>query len=197
MRTVVEEEGDKKMNPILLAFIGTMITFLATVIGSAFVFFFRNGISPFYQRICLGFAAGVMIAASVWSLLIPAIEMAEEQGKIGWIPAAGGFIFAVVLAATYLTTRWMGGMQRGRQNNKNLHVIETISVGNNKMISIVEAGSVYLVVSVGKEEVHLLAQLKRDQLKDFSFELEQSGKKQDSFAEILNQLKDKLPKKQG
>ena len=93
------------------------------------------------------------------------------------------FIFAVVLAATYLTTRWMGGMQRGRQNNK--------------MISIVEAGSVYLVVSVGKEEVHLLAQLKRDQLKDFSFELEQSGKKQDSFAEILNQLKDKLPKKQG
>ena len=92
MRTVVEEEGDKKMNPILLAFIGTMITFLATVIGSAFVFFFRNGISPFYQRICLGFAAGVMIAASVWSLLIPAIEMAEEQGKIGWIPAAGGFI---------------------------------------------------------------------------------------------------------
>mgnify|MGYP000169941065 CR=1 FL=1 len=107
------------------------------------------------------------------------------------------FIFAVVLAATYLTTRWMGGMQRGRQNNKNLHVIETISVGNNKMISIVEAGSVYLVVSVGKEEVHLLAQLTRDQLKDFSFELEQSGKKQDSFAEILNQLKDKLPKKQG
>ena len=85
----------------------------------------------------------------------------------------------------------------GRQNNKNLHVIETISVGNNKMISIVEAGSVYLVVSVGKEEVHLLAQLTRDQLKDFSFELEQSGKKQDSFAEILNQLKDKLPKKQG
>ena len=100
------------------------------------------------------------------------------------------FIFAVVLAATYLTTRWMGGMQRGRQNNKNLHVIETISVGNNKMISIVEAGSVYLVVSVGKEEVHLLAKLTRDQL-------EQSGKKQDSFAEILNQLKDKLPKKQG
>ena len=107
------------------------------------------------------------------------------------------FIFAVVLAATYLTTRWMGGMQRGRQNNKNLHVIETISVGNNKMISIVEVGSVYLVVSVGKEEVHLLAQLTSDQLKDFSFELEQSGKKQDSFAEILNQLKDKLPKKQG
>ena len=101
MRTVVEEEGDKKMNPILLAFMGTMITFLATVIGSAFVFFFRNGISPFYQRICLGFAAGVMIAASVWSLLIPAIEMAEEQGKIGWIPAAGGFILGGLFIYIY------------------------------------------------------------------------------------------------
>ena len=79
------------------------------------------------------------------------------------------FIFAVVLAATYLTTRWMGGMQRGRQNNKNLHVIETISVGNNKMISIVEVGSVYLVVSVGKEEVHLLGTAYEGSIKRFLF----------------------------
>ena len=117
MRTVVEEEGDKKMNPILLAFIGTMITFLATVIGSAFVFFFRNGISPFYQRICLGFAAGVMIAASVWSLLIPAIEMAEEQGKIGWIPAAGGFIlgglFLYILDKMLPHLHLMSGLTEG------------------------------------------------------------------------------------
>lgn len=117
MRTVVEEEGEKKMNPILLAFIGTMITFLATVIGSAFVFFFRNGISPFYQRICLGFAAGVMIAASVWSLLIPAIEMAEEQGKIGWIPAAGGFIlgglFLYILDKMLPHLHLMSGLTEG------------------------------------------------------------------------------------
>ena len=117
MRTVVEEEGDKKMNPILLAFIGTMITFLATVIGSAFVFFFRNGISPFYQRICLGFAAGVMIAASVWSLLIPAIEMAEEQGKIGWSPAAGGFIlgglFLYILDKMLPHLHLMSGLTEG------------------------------------------------------------------------------------
>ena len=117
MRTVVEEEGDKKMNPILLAFIGTMITFLATVIGSAFVFFFRNGISPFYQRICLGFAAGVMIAASVWSLLIPAIEMAEEQGEIGWIPAAGCFIlgglFLYILDKMLPHLHLMSGLTEG------------------------------------------------------------------------------------
>lgn len=105
-------------------------------------------------------------------------------------------IFAFVLGITYLTTRWMGGFQKSRSNNKNLHVIETISVGNNKYISIVEAGTVYLVVSVGKDEVHLLTQLTREQLKDFSFEHQGEKETQESFAEILGKLKDKLPKKQ-
>ena len=77
-----------------------------------------------------------------------------------------------------------------------MHIIETIGVGNNKMISIVEAGTVYLVVSVGKDEVHLLAQLTREQLKDFSFESQQKTvETQESFSEILSKLKDRLPKK--
>lgn len=105
-------------------------------------------------------------------------------------------IFAFVLGVTYLTTRWMGGFQKSRSNNKNLHVIETISVGNNKYISIVEAGTVYLVVSVGKDEVHLLTRLTREQLKDFSFEHQGEMEKQESFAEIFGKFKDKLPKKQ-
>lgn len=78
-------------SPILLALAGTLITFAATTLGSSFVFFFRGDINQKMQRVFLGFAAGVMIAASVWSLLIPAINMAEEQGITGWIPAAGGF----------------------------------------------------------------------------------------------------------
>ena len=105
-------------------------------------------------------------------------------------------IFAIVLGITYLTTRWMGGFQKSRSNNKNLHIIETINVGNNKYISIVEAGTVYLVVSVGKDEVHLLTQLTREQLKDFSFEHVEEKESQESFTEILEKLKDKLPKKQ-
>ncbi len=104
-------------------------------------------------------------------------------------------IFAFVLGITYLTTRWMGGFQKSRSNNKNLHIIETINVGNNKYISIVEAGTVYLVVSVGKDEVHLLTQLTREQLKDFSFEHVGEKESQESFTEILEKLKDKLPKK--
>ena len=105
-------------------------------------------------------------------------------------------IFAFVIGITYLTTRWMGDIQKGRNHNKNLRIIETIGVGNNKMISIVEVGTVYLVVSVGKDEVHLLTQLNREQLKDLSFDEQKSCKiQQESFSEILSKLKDKLPKK--
>lgn len=80
------------LHPVLSAAIGTGFTFLMTALGAAVVFFFRGEIKASFQQVFLGFAAGVMIAASVWSLLIPAIDMAEEQGMIGWIPAAGGFV---------------------------------------------------------------------------------------------------------
>ena len=84
------------LNPIVLALLGTTFTFLATSAGAAMVYLMRKDVNPNIQHGFLGFAAGVMIAASVWSLLIPAIEMAEKQGVVGWIPAAGGFIFGGV-----------------------------------------------------------------------------------------------------
>ena len=80
---------------LLWAAAGTGFTFLMTTLGAASVFLFRKRNSMLLQRVFLGFAAGVMIAASVWSLLIPAIERAEEAGQIGWIPAAGGFAIGV------------------------------------------------------------------------------------------------------
>ena len=67
---------------------GTGFTFAMTSLGAAMVFFLRRKSSALLQRIFLGFAAGVMIAASVWSLLIPAIEEAEAAGGIGWICTA-------------------------------------------------------------------------------------------------------------
>ncbi|MCI7323798.1 MAG: flagellar biosynthetic protein FliO [Lachnospiraceae bacterium] len=103
-------------------------------------------------------------------------------------------IFAFVLVLVYLVTRWMGVIQKGQSYNKNLHIVETIGVGNNKMISIVEAGTQYLVVAIGKDEIHLLAKLSREELKDFSFEEEKSP--QESFSEVMKKLKEKLPKKQ-
>lgn len=80
---------------LLYAAAGTGFTFLMTSLGSALVFFFRKQASHSIQRVFLGFAAGVMIAASVWSLLMPAIEQAEASGTPGWLPAAGGLVLGV------------------------------------------------------------------------------------------------------
>ncbi|MDD3336738.1 MAG: ZIP family metal transporter [Eubacteriales bacterium] len=84
------------MSPLLLAFLGTMFTFFGTALGAAMVFLFRKEIPETSQRIFLGFAAGIMIAASVWSLLLPSMDMAAEQGVLKWIPAAGGFVIGTV-----------------------------------------------------------------------------------------------------
>ena len=83
------------MEPVLWAAGGTGFTCLMTALGAAMVFFFRKRVTAGAQRIFLGFAAGVMVAASVWSLLIPAIEEAESRGVPGWLPAAGGFLLGV------------------------------------------------------------------------------------------------------
>ena len=73
-----------------------LIPFIGTSLGAAAVFLMKNRVSPKIEKTLLGFASGVMIAASIWSLLIPSMEMAEEQGKIAWLPALIGF-FAGVL----------------------------------------------------------------------------------------------------
>ena len=76
-------------------FIVLMIPFAGTALGSMMVFFMRGKVNPKLEKTLLGFAAGVMIAASVWSLLIPTIEMSEAQG-VAWFPAAIGFCLGVL-----------------------------------------------------------------------------------------------------
>lgn len=78
-------------NPIILALFATLFTWGLTALGASMVFFFKN-INKKVLNSMLGFAAGVMIAASFWSLLKPAIEMAEENGSVPWVPALVGFL---------------------------------------------------------------------------------------------------------
>lgn len=77
---------------LLYAALGTGFTCFATILGAAMVFFFKKDMSHTMQKVFLGFAAGVMIAASVWSLLIPAMDMAEAQGQSVLLPVGGGFV---------------------------------------------------------------------------------------------------------
>jgi ZIP family zinc transporter len=78
-------------NPILQAFIATLFTYAMTALGAGGVFLVKT-INRKLLDMMLGFAGGVMIAASFWSLLAPSIEMAENNGQIGWFPAAVGFL---------------------------------------------------------------------------------------------------------
>ena len=79
------------------AALGTGFTFLMTTLGAATVFFLSGEPKPRFQKAMLGFAAGVMTAASVWSLLLPAIDQAEGEGRFpGWLPAAAGMLLGVV-----------------------------------------------------------------------------------------------------
>lgn len=96
------------MNGILWTFLGTLLTFSVTTLGAAGVFFVKRDMCGRLQRGFFGFAGGVMVAASVWSLLLPGIEFAEENGQVSWMVITGGFLLGVILLllADYLIGRW-------------------------------------------------------------------------------------------
>ena len=76
-------------------FFGLMIPFIGTTLGAACVLFMKKELNPLVQKAFLGFASGVMVAASVWSLLIPAMDMCEDMGRFSFVPAAAGLLLGV------------------------------------------------------------------------------------------------------
>lgn len=86
-------------------FLGLLIPFLGTVLGAAFVFFMKNQMPRLVQKTLMGFASGVMVAASVWSLLIPGMEMRAADGRLAVLPAAIGFMAGIgfLLLIDYIT----------------------------------------------------------------------------------------------
>lgn len=80
---------------IFLVIIGILIPFIGTSFGAALVMFMRQDLSQNVKRILCGFASGVMIAASIWSLLLPAIELSIQQAIASWIPTSSGFLCGI------------------------------------------------------------------------------------------------------
>ena len=76
-------------------FLGLMIPFIGTTAGAACVFFMKDQLNEKVQKALLGFASGVMVAASVWSLLSPAMDMSADMGKLAFIPAVAGFLLGI------------------------------------------------------------------------------------------------------
>ena len=99
------------LRPLMLALLGTSFTFLMTALGAATVFFFSRAVCERAQGALLGFAAGVMTAASVWSLILPAIEQTAAEGRLPPVlPAAAGIVLgALLLALLDEFTRQRGG----------------------------------------------------------------------------------------
>lgn len=103
-------------NAVWWAFLGTGFTFLMTTAGSAVVFLFRGQLNEKVQRLFLGFASGVMIAASLWSLLLPAISLSEEQGfGASWFVPACGFVLGGVFL--YLIDRFLPWFHADYESN--------------------------------------------------------------------------------
>lgn len=94
-------------------------------------------------------------------------------------------LFVFVLGITYVTTKWIANYQKGKNAGSNLEVIETMRITNNKYIQIVRAGNKYLVIAVGKDEIHMLAELPEEEL---MFTDTNAGSNMD-FGSILDKFK--------
>ena len=115
-------------------FLGIMIPFLGTSIGALMVFFMKGDLNRKVEKLLLGSASGIMIAASIWSLLIPSIEMAEEQGKVAWIPAVIGFILGIIflLIIDLVVPHIENGKIKGIKSklNKNTMLVLAVTLHN-------------------------------------------------------------------
>ena len=105
---------------MLYSIIGILIPFLGTTLGSALVFVMKNEMDDRVHKIILGFAAGVMIAASVWSLLIPSMSMASEQNIASWFPASLGFIIGIIFL---IFINKIAYLFENRENGKKLDML--------------------------------------------------------------------------
>ena len=85
---------------LMNVFEGILIPFVGTTLGAACVFFMRKTLSKLLQRALAGFAAGIMVAASIWSLLIPAIKQSENMGTLSFVPAVVGFWIGILFLLT-------------------------------------------------------------------------------------------------
>lgn len=111
---------------------GILIPFLGTALGSACVFFMKGSMNKLLQRALTGFAAGVMVAASIWSLLIPAIEQSENKGCLSFVPAAVGFwlgiLFLLLLDKTIPHLHMNSSQSEGPKSNLSKTIMLVLAV---------------------------------------------------------------------
>lgn len=132
-----------------------LIPFIGTAAGSASVFFMRGGLNETVRKVLSAFAAGIMTAASVWSLIIPAIDRSENMGRLSFAPAAAGFITGIGIFI--LIDRITARLRRRRTEEKNSMLVLAVVIHN--IPEGMAAGAVYAAVLAGAEDIALSAAL--------------------------------------
>ena len=141
--------------------LGIMIPFLGTAAGAACVFFMKGQIRPLVQKMLLGFASGVMVAASVWSLLMPSMDMAADMGKFAFVPAVIGFWLGVLflLALDFVIPHMHLGSSEaeGPKTNLKKTTMMVLAVTLHNIPEGMAIGVVYAGLLLGEQEISLAA----------------------------------------
>ena len=140
---------------------GICIPFLGTMLGAACVFFQKNNMHPLVQKVLTGFAAGVMVAASIWSLLIPAMDQVESMGKFAFVPAVIGFWLGVLflLALDFVIPHMHLGSSEaeGPKTNLKKTTMMVLAVTLHNIPQGMAIGVVYAGLLLWEQEISLAA----------------------------------------
>ena len=142
---------------------GVLIPFLGTSLGAACVFFMKKNLSQIVQRVLTGFAAGVMVAASVWSLLLPSLEQAEGMGRFSFVPAAVGFwlgvLFLLALDRLIPHLHMYSDKAEGPKSHLKKTTMLVLAVGIHNIPEGMAVGVVYAGYLSGNMDITLLGAL--------------------------------------
>lgn len=146
------------MSDILYSIIGILIPFIGTSLGSFLVFFLKKDLNEKFQKIIVGFAGGVMIAASVWSLILPSVEMATNQGIIAWVPATVGVMCGVLfLIILNKLAKKIENKKEGKKINMLLLSVTLHNIPEGMAVGVAFAGFLSGNAGIGLIEAMLLS----------------------------------------
>lgn len=140
---------------------GVMIPFIGTTLGAACVLFMKNSLNIMIQRALTGFAAGVMVAASIWSLLIPAMDQSSDMGQLAFIPAVIGFLLGMgfLLLLDTVTPHMHGDDVEGPKSNFGKTAMLVFAVVLHNIPEGMAVGVVYAGVAAGNSDMTIMGAL--------------------------------------
>ena len=146
------------MKNVLYSIIGILIPFVGTSLGSSFVFFLNKKMNGNVKNIIVGFAAGVMIAASIWSLIMPSVDMAENLNVVRWLPATVGIVFGVLfLIIISKCAEHIENKRKGKKINMLMLSVTLHNIPEGMAVGVCYAGFLSQNANIGLIEAMLLA----------------------------------------